>query len=309
MKRIVVLGSFAMDLVSNTPHIPIKGETVFGGPFRMGPGGKGSNQAIAAARIGAQVDFITKLGRDDFSKIAIDILDKNGVNTKYIMFDDKKPTGVALIAVEDYTGYNSIIVSPGACTSIQVRDIETAKNDIETASMFLTQLETNLEPVYAAIDIAWNANVPIVLNPAPYQQIPDLLLKKVYCLTPNESEAEALTTISTRDNKGIKEAAKALFAKGVQNVIITLGEKGVYLYNKDINEIIPALKVKNVVDTTGAGDSFNGALTYALMEGMDIKGACVFGNAAASLSIQKQGAAYSMPTKIEITKRLEEYGL
>ncbi len=309
MKKIMVLGSFVVDLTGYTQHVPVPGETVLGDLFKMGPGGKGSNQAIAAAEAGADVAFVTKLGKDTFSKIACDAFSEHGIRQDFILFDDEKATGTALILVDKDSGQNSIVVIPSACLNITEEDVENVEICIQNSDIFLTQLETNIQAVYRSVDIAYREGIPVILNPAPYQEIDMELLKKVFCVTPNETEAASMTGIDTSTMEGVKKAAAFLYEKGAQNVVITLGRNGVYLKQKETEEHIHAFAVDHVIDTTGAGDAFNGAFACAVAEGLDLRNACVFGNAAASISVQRMGTARSMPARNEIEQRLKEFGV
>ncbi len=303
--KITVMGSFVVDLMSRTPHLPAPGETVFGGPFKLGPGGKGSNQGVAAHKAGAEVIMVTKLGRDDFAKVALNSFESEGMKTDYILFDEKHETGAALIMVEDGTGENSIVVSIGACNHITDEEIESIRPEIKGSKILLTQLETNLSAVYKVIDIANEHNVPVVLNPAPIQPIPEELYKKVMVLTPNETEAEKLSGIPVKDLEGAEKSAKYFRSKGVEHVVITLGSNGVYVHSNEYKGHVPAFEMKNVIDTTGAGDAFSGGLAAALAEGKDIKTAAIFGNAVAGLNVTKIGTAPAMPTRQEVDEFLK----
>ena len=307
--KIIVMGSFVVDLMSRTPHLPARGETVFGGPFNLGPGGKGSNQGVAAHKAGVEVTMITKLGKDDFAQIALNSFSSVGMNTDFIIFDEEHETGTALIMVENGTGENSIVVSVGACNYITDEEVESAREEIKNSQVFLTQLETNLSAVYKAIDIANEYNVPVVLNPAPVRPIPDELYKKVTVLTPNETEAERLSGISVKDLEGAKKAAEYFRSKGVKYAVITLGPNGVYVDSEEFHGHVSAFKIKNVVDTTGAGDAFSGGLAAALAEGKGIREAAIFGNAVAGLSVTKVGTAPAMPTRHEIDEFLKDNGV
>lgn len=299
MGKITVVGSFVVDLMSKTPHMPVPGETVLGGPFKMGPGGKGGNQAVAAARLGADVVMVTKLGNDSFGEMALENFKNEKIKTDYISIDDENTTGAALIAVDE-TGENMIVVALGACGNISPSEIQKASNEISNSDIVLLQLETNLEAVIETIKLAEKYSVPVILNPAPYQEFPKELLKKVTYITPNETEASQLTGIEVNSIETAKEAAKYLFNKGVKNVIITLGKKGCLLYNDQFKgELIDAFKV-NAIDTTGAGDAFNGGVAYALSNKEDLMTAIIYGNATAGLSVQKVGTAPAMPYLEEV---------
>jgi len=297
--KITVMGSFVVDLMARAPHLPVKGETVKGTTFKMGPGGKGSNQGVAAKRAGAEVTMITKLGRDDFAEIALKSFKNEGMDTKFIFQEEKESTGAALIMVDENTSENEILVTLGACNHLTDEDIEKARENIEASSVFLTQLETNVDAVVKAVSIAFNKGVKVILNPAPVQAISDELLKKVYILSPNEVEASILSGIEIKTVEDAERAAKVLMNRGCENVIITLGSKGALVATKEKTEFIDALKV-NAVDTTGAGDAYNGGLATALAEGKDIFEAAKFANVVGALSVTKIGTAPAMPFRKEI---------
>ncbi|MEI6132082.1 MAG: ribokinase [Bacillota bacterium] len=298
-QKIVILGSFVVDLMGRAPHLPVPGESVRGSMFKMGPGGKGSNQCVAAKRSGGDVVMITKVGDDDFGRVGLSNFKNEGIDSKYIYVNPESTTATALILVDEVTGQNQILVNLGACETLQKAEIESASEEIKAASIFLTQLETNIESIEMAIDIAFNSGVKIVLNPAPIQPIPDHILKKVYILTPNEVEASILTGIDIVTTEDARAAAHILLNKGVSNVIITLGSKGSLVVTPESERVIPCLNVK-ALDTTGAGDAYNGGLVTALAEGKDIMKAAEFANIVASLSVTKLGTALSMPYRKEI---------
>jgi ribokinase len=304
--KITVMGSFVVDLTARTPHLPVTGETVKGSSFKTGPGGKGSNQGVAAQRAGADVTMITKVGKDAFGKIALDNFKNEKIDTRYIFEDENHETGAALIMVDETTGENKILVVLGACEHITDNDIETARYSLENTELFLTQLETNIDAVEKAIEIAYKKGVKIVLNPAPVQPISDELLKKIDILIPNEIEASILTGIKINNNSDIKRAADVFLQKGVKNVIITLGSSGVYARTKEKEMFIPAVPVK-VVETTGAGDAFNGGFVTSLAEGKDFFEAVKFGNIAGALSVTKLGTAPAMPYRDEIELYLKNH--
>jgi ribokinase len=296
--NITVLGSFVVDLMSRTPHLPVPGETVLGGPFKLGPGGKGSNQATAAARAGANVTMITKLGDDEFAKIATDHFMREKINTEYILQDSRYETGAALIMV-DKNAENMIVVAIGANNYITKEEVYRAEKKIAQSQILLTQLETNIEAVIHAVDIAKDNNVKVILNPAPIQSIPEQLLDKIYVLTPNETEAASLAGMELRTLDDAERAGQILLKKGIKNVIITLGKNGALIVNQQMVKHIPAVIV-DAVDTTGAGDAFNGGLAVALAEGKDLIEAVEFANCLAALSVTKIGTAPSMPYRNEI---------
>ena len=301
--KITVMGSFVVDLTGRAPHLPVTGETVKGSSFKMGPGGKGSNQGVAAQRAGADVTMITKVGKDTFGRLALDNFEKENMDTKYIFEDDAFETGAALIMVDEATSANKILVILGACGHLTDKDIEAAREKIENADIFLTQLETNMDAIEKAVDIAFEKGVRIVLNPAPIQPVSDQLLKKIDIITPNEIEASILTGVNIETDEDVKKAAKVFLSKGVKNVVITLGNRGVYACTGDREKFIPVIPLKPV-DTTGAGDAFNGGFVTALAEGKDFFEAAAFGNIVGSLSVTRMGTAPAMPYRNEIDKFL-----
>ena len=303
---ITVMGSFIVDLMARAPHLPEHGETVKGSHFQIGPGGKGSNQGVAASRCGAAVTMITKIGTDPFARIALESFQREGMDTRYVMQDERYPTGTALIMVDENTSENQIVVTIGACEHITPEEIEAARTKIENSRVFLTQLETNLDAVEKAVESAHARGVTIILNPAPapLHPLPDELLAKIDILTPNETEASFLSGVKVVNMDDAKRAARILKAKGIGNVIITMGAKGALVLTDSTEYVIDSIKVK-VVDTTGAGDAFNGGLAAALAEGQDIIHAVEFANATAALSVTKVGTAPAMPYRNEIEHLLQ----
>lgn len=301
-KRIVVIGSSNTDMVIRTPAIPRPGETVLGGNFLMAAGGKGANQAVAAARAGGDVYFIARVGDDLFGKQAVDGFIRDGIHVEYTIRDKEAASGVALIFVAP-DGENSIAVAPGANTRLGVEDIRRAKQIIAASSVLLLQLETPLETVMEAAAISSSGGIPIILNPAPGQPLSDELLCQVTYLTPNETEAELLTGITVVKKTDLDRAADLLLSKGVKAVLVTLGPRGVYVVTPEKRQLIPAFKVMPV-DTTAAGDAFNGALAVALAEGIPLVEAARFASAAAALATTKAGAQPSLPLRPEIEKLL-----
>nr|MDO8113995.1 ribokinase [Candidatus Sigynarchaeota archaeon] len=302
--KVCVMGSFIVDLMMRAPHLPIPGETVKGRLFVIGPGGKGSNQAVAAHRAGASTTIITKIGDDQFTSLALGSFKGEGMATDFVFKDGSAGTGAALIMVDEATGQNSIVVTLGACSKMTRDDIDKARPQITGADVFITQLETNLDAVEHAIDLAHDSKVLVILNPAPASPVPDSLLSKVDYLTPNESEASALCGFPVDGIPDLNKAGKLLVGKGVKNVIFTIGKRGAYLYNHDAQKLFPPFDV-NVLDTTGAGDAFNGGLAVAIGEKKSLEGAIRFANAVACLKITKMGTAPAMPTRKEINKLLE----
>jgi ribokinase len=301
-KKIVVIGSSNTDMVIRTPRIPRPGETVLGGEFFMAPGGKGANQAVAAARAGGDVHFIARVGDDVFGRESVDGFMNDGIHVERIVRDRNAPSGVALIIVGP-DGENCIAVASGANARLGVADVRQAKPLITSADIVLMQLESPLETVREAAEIASSAGVPVVLNPAPARALSDDVLKRVSYLTPNETEAEILTGITLIKKSDLAKAADVLLAKGMKAVLITLGAKGVYVATREKKEVMPAFKVIPV-DTTAAGDAFNGALAVALAEGKPLFEAARFANAAAALATTKMGAQPSLAVRTEIEKLL-----
>ncbi len=292
-KNIVVIGSSNTDMVIKSTHLPKPGETILGGTFFMNQGGKGANQAVAAARLGGAVSFIAKTGNDIFGKQAIEGFKKEQINIDHIALDTDNPSGVALISVDE-NAENSIIVAPGANNTLSIADIDKAKTQIEASEVILMQLEIPIQTVEYVANIAKPFGIKTILNPAPAQKLSDSLLASIYAITPNETEAELLTGIKVFDFNDAENAAKVLRAKGIAIVIITLGSKGAYVQTETLSKIIPAPKV-NAIDTTAAGDTFNGALAVEIANGNDIESAIIFANKAASIAVTRLGAQSSAP--------------
>lgn len=305
--KVTVLGSFVVDLMGRAPHLPTAGETVKGSTFKLGPGGKGSNQGVAAHRAGAEVTMITKVGCDPFADVAWKSFQGEGMDCAYIYRDEERSTGAALIMVDEVTSQNIILVTLGACENITAAELENARRAIESADIFLTQFETNMDAVVKAVDIAHRAGVPVILNPAPVQPVPEGLLPKVDVFVPNEVEAASLSGVAIRSPEDARRAADEFLKQGAKNVIITLGDKGAFVANHAQQVHIPPFAV-DVVDTTGAGDAFSGALATALAEGMDIIAAARFASAAAALSVTKVGTAPAMPYRDEVEECLRATG-
>jgi ribokinase len=298
-KPIVVLGIFVADAAYRADRMPHLGETILGHDFMLGPGGKGSNQSVAAARSGGDVHILTRLGVDAFAAMARDLWAGAGI-TPHVTQDPDSYTGSAFIFLEAATGQNAIIVAQGAAARISVADVEASRHLIEAAGLFMTQLEQPLDAALAGLQIARGAGVTTILNPAPAAPLSDKMLSLVDIITPNESEAEGLTGLPVTTIAQAEAAADALIARGVGAAIITLGEKGV-LYRKGGQSLhIPARAPGPVRDTTGAGDAFNGGLATALSEGLPIEQALRFGCAVAGISVTRPGAAASMPTRAEV---------
>ena len=302
-KNIVVVGSSNTDMILKTKWIPRPGETIIGGKFSTAAGGKGANQAVGAARAGGAVTFIAKVGNDVLGKQAVDGFSKDSINVKYVLKDDKEPSGVALIFVAD-DGENSIGVGSGANAKLSAADVTKLKKVILAGDILLTQLETPLSTVKAAVSIANKGGVRVILNPAPAVKLGNDILKHVTILTPNETEAEILTGITIKNESDAQQAAGILQKKGVKIVIITLGSKGAYVYSDEFKGIVESFKVK-ALDTTAAGDVFNGALAVAISEKMPLADAVRFANAAAAISVTRLGAQPSVPQRKEIEKLLK----
>ena len=298
-KKAVVFGSFVVDLMSRGPHLSSPGETVKGTDFAMGPGGKGFNQCVAAHKAGADAIMMTKLGEDEFSKVCLNTMDSLGMDKKHVIKTNESSTGTALIMVDENTAENQILVVPAACTEITDDEVESLKETLKDAEYVLTQLETNISAVEKLVEISKETKAKVILNTAPIQKIDEDMLKDIYMVTPNEVEAQSLTGVKVTDLNSADEAAKWFMDRGVKKVIITLGRNGVYVNDGEKSEIIPAFKVQ-AIDTTGAGDAFNGGLLAGLSEGMDIWEASKFGNVVGALSVQKVGTTVSMPTREEI---------
>ncbi len=298
VSTITVVGSYVTDLMCRTPKMPVPGETVFAGPFKMGPGGKGSNQAVAARRAGGDVTLLTKLGRDALGEFAFKSIENEGIHTDFICFDDQLGTGAALIMV-DAKGQNMIAVSTEACETLSSGEVRAAESRIAGSDVLLTQFEGSLEAMAEAISIARAAGVKIILNPAPARPVDPSLFRDVYAITPNETEAEALSKIKVVDEKSAAEAARTIHGMGLEIVIITMGEAGALVYDGDSMTMVPAIKVK-AVDTTGAGDAFSGGLATAIAEGKDILQATKFAVCTAALSVTSVGTAPAMPFRSEI---------
>jgi ribokinase len=295
---IVVVGSSNTDMVVKAEHLPAPGETVLGGTFFMNAGGKGANQAVAAARLGGNVTFIAKTGNDIFGQQAITLFNEEGMKTSYIITDEVHPSGVALITV-DKNGENCIVVASGANAALNEKDIENAREVIERATIVLMQLETPLDTIKHVIEIAAPFGVKVVLNPAPARVLPAEMLRHVSIITPNEKEAEMLTGIRINDISGAKEAASELNKTGIQTVIITMGSEGALVLHEGEFSTVTAPKV-SALDTTAAGDVFNGALVVALSEKKEMLQAVQFACNAAAISVTRLGAQASAPYRNEV---------
>jgi ribokinase len=298
-KWVTVLGSFVADLAFRTNRIPVWGETLMGNEFKLGPGGKGSNQAVAAARAGGRVSFISKLGPDSFGDMARALYKTEGIDTRFL-FTTQSATGAATIIIDAHKGENAIIVVPGACFEVTSEEVDQARALVAGSSVFVAQLELPLAVVEHGLALAHSLGVPTILNPAPAAPLPESIYRYITYITPNESEAAALTGVPVSTVADAEKAADAFLARGVPNAIITLGAQGVFVKNAQVRAHVPALDAGKVVETTGAGDAFNGGFAVALSEGMDLVEAARFGCATAGISITRPGTAPSMPTRAEI---------
>jgi ribokinase len=298
MAKILVVGSINMDLVVRVPHAPAPGETVLGGDFETFPGGKGANQAVAAARMGGNVTMVGRVGNDDFGDTLIQELVENKIKTSHVIKDSGAPTGIAMIAVAE-NGENLIVVASGANMAVSVEDVEKAYSLVDETDLLLLQLECPLKAVTVAVEQAHERDIPVVLNPAPAQALSEALLAKVDVLTPNENEL-ALLSGETDLDQGIKK----LRDWGVKNLVVTLGANGARVVNDSLDEHIPAHQV-DVLDTTAAGDAFNGALAVMLAEGKPLLEAVHYGVAAGALAATKKGAQPSLPTRAEVEQFID----
>jgi ribokinase len=298
--KITVLGSFVVDLMGRAGHLPVPGETVKGSYFHMGPGGKGSNQAVAAHRAGGDVTLITKVGNDVFGQVATDFYLNEGMDIRYVFHDDVLTTGIALILVDEKTSQNSILVHPGACGAIRTDELAHAEGELSATGILLTQLETNLDILPAAVAHVHAHGGIAIMNPAPAQVVDPALLGLFDIVTPNETEAGALTGVHVVDELSAELAADIFMGMGVHDVVITMGSQGAFVKLQDgTSRMFPSLPA-DVVDTTGAGDAFNGGLATALSEGLSLLDAVEFAIVVATLSVTKLGTAPAMPMRSEI---------
>lgn len=302
--KIVILGVFVADTAYRADRQPRMGETILGHSFVLGPGGKGSNQAVAAARAGAEVHFISRLGRDNFADMALKTWAEAGVTPEVTQHDDTY-TGAAYIFIEEATGDNAIIIAPGAAGQISPADVEAKADLIRDAAVFVTQLEQPMEAAVRALQIAREGSPRTILNPAPAAELPEGMLPLCDYVTPNESETEGITGIAVNGPEDARRAAESLLAKGVGAAIITLGEKGALYHDGKRSELVPAVRAGKVIETTGAGDAFNGGFAAALARGMDPVEAVRFGCATAGISVTRPGTAPSMPSRAEVEALLK----
>ena len=300
MGKVVILGVFVADTAYRGSQMPKMGETILGNSFVLGPGGKGSNQAVAAGKLGADVTIITRLADDDFGKMAMETWENANVKGA-VKYSTNSYTGAAFIFIDDKTGDNAIIIAPGAASEISLKDIHENSEIISTADVFLTQLEQPINAAKEGLQVAKANGKITILNPAPAAKLPKEVFGLCDFITPNETETEALTGLPVRNEKEAETAAKFLNELGVRTPIITMGEKGAFLHE---HGLIPAFDVGEVVETTGAGDAFNGGFAVALSEGKSTLEAVKFGCATASISVTRPGTAPSMPARDEVEKLL-----
>jgi len=296
---VVVLGVFVADLAFWAERLPVMGETLLGSNFKIGPGGKGSNQAVAACRAGGNVAFISKVGDDEFGALARGLYEREGIDQNYVYPSDV-PTGAAFIMVQEKTGSNAIIIYPGAAEALTNEEVESASKVFAGAQVFVTQLELKLPQVTCGLALARHHGVQTVLNPAPALQLPEHIYPMVDYFTPNESEAAALAGCPVENVAQAQLAADIFIARGVGAVVVTLGGDGVLVKDAQGATHIPAFDVGAPVDTTGAGDAFNGGFAVGLAEDMDVREAARFGCAVGALSVTRQGTAPSMPARAEV---------
>ena len=287
-----------MDMVVTTHHIPVPGETVLGGSFFMNPGGKGANQAVAVARLGGEAVFISKMGNDVFGKQSSQLLDEEGINTFYLLSDSDLPSGVALITV-DQAGENSIVVASGANANLLPADLQTALTEIGDADTILMQLEIPMETVLFVAQYAAGKGIRVILNPAPASTLSPKLLSHIDIITPNKTEAEMLSGVKVTNLDSARKAAKAIHELGVKDVVVTMGSLGAVIYQDGQHQVVPAPKTE-AIDTTAAGDVFNGALAVSLSEGKTLIDAVKFACEAAAISVTRMGAQSSIPHRNEL---------
>lgn len=295
---IIVIGSLNLDLVVNTRKIPRPGETVMGKDFKQISGGKGGNQADAAAKLGGEVTMIGAIGNDEMGKILKNSLKNDGVNVENVITKPDEPTGIAVIIVED-SGDNSITVAPGANYMLNSKDIENVENVIKKGKVVLIQLENKIDTVKTSLKIGRESGAVTILNPAPAVELDEEILKYVDIITPNETELEILTGVKTDSLENVEKAGKLLLQRGIKEIVVTLGEKGCMWINSNIVKHYPAYMVK-AIDTTGAGDSFNGALAVSIDNGGDMETSILYAMKVGAMTVTKEGAQTSLPLKEEV---------
>lgn len=298
-RKILVVGSFIVDVTAFAPRFPGDGETIVGRRMKFGPGGKGSNQATAASRAGAEVVMVTKIGRDFLARFAHEHYRAEEMTERYVYQANDVDTGAAFIEVNEASGENRIVVMKGANAQLTTAEVMAAETEIVGASVALTQLEASFDAAFALKQLAQKHRKPIVLNPAPFQDVPDDLFVGIDYFTPNETEAEYYSGVKIVDRASARAAAKRLIGLGVHNVVITLGKTGVYYWGTEGERLIPPPDVR-AVDTTGAGDAFNGGFCVALAEGKNIAAALAFANCVAAIAVTRHGTSPAMPYRREI---------
>lgn len=298
MKKVIVIGSSNVDMVVKTSHLPAPGETILGGEFLMNQGGKGANQAVAVKRMGGNLIFMAKLGDDLLGQQSVAYFKKEGIDTRYIALDENSASGVALISVDAHAE-NSIVVASGANMLLNEQDVDKVVEEMHEGDILLMQLEIPLQTVEYAARKAFAKGVKVVLNPAPARSLPKELFRYLYMIIPNRIEAEMLTGIKIANDTDAEKVAEAICAMGVKNVIITLGSKGCFIQEDGVSYRVDACKVEPV-DTTAAGDTFNGALCVGLAEGMDLRQAVVLASKASSIAVTRMGAQSSIPYREEL---------
>ena len=298
--RVTILGAFFVDLVCRTHRMPVWGETIRGEGFALGPGGKGSNQAVAAARQGTAVSLITRLGRDSFADMARRMFEEELINQDAVSIDDALPTGTATILVDAGRGENAIVIAPGACDRLGPAEVDAAALGIATSAYFVSQLELPLETCLYGIRLAQRNGVTVLLNPAPAVTLPKDIFPMLDYITPNETETSTLVGSSVSNIGEVKAAARSLRDLGVLNVVVTLGGEGVFVSGEAYEGLVAAFTAGRLVDTTGAGDAFNGGFVAALAEGSGLRDAARFGCAVAGIAVTRSGAARSAPTRAEL---------
>ncbi|SEJ55403.1 ribokinase [Paraburkholderia diazotrophica] len=303
--RVVILGIYVTDLTFRADRMPLIGETIAGSAFKMGPGGKGSNQAVAAARAGADVVFCTRIGNDAFGAIARSTWDAEGITARASVIEGAS-TGAAHIFVDDITGKNAIIVASGAAGTMNASDVDAIEKDIASARVFVTQLEQPVAAARRGLELARRHGVTTVFNPAPARPLDDNIFPLCDYITPNETETAALTGIEVNNVDDARRAADVLLDKGVRNVIVTLGEAGALLHSAEQSVFVPAFQCGRVVETAGAGDGFTGGFAAALARGADAVEATRFGCALAGISVTRAGTAPSMPMLAEVNAVLAQ---
>jgi ribokinase len=302
VKPLVIMGIFVADVTFRTPSMPVWGETLLGTSFMLGPGGKGSNQSVAVARLGGKAFFISKVGNDAFGQMARDMYAREGIDARFVFSSGELSTGAAAIIVDDKHGENAIIVTPGAASALTTADVDAAREQFSSAAAFLTQLELPIAIVEHGLRLAHALGVPTILNPAPACPLSDSMLQLCDYLTPNETEAEGLTGQKITTIADAEKAADILLSRGVGTVVLTLGARGALVKNANLVQHVPAFDAGRVVDTTGAGDAFNGGFAVALAENLSIVEAVRMGCAVAGISVTRPGTAPSMPSRNELNQ-------